>query len=318
MLLLTLDIDGTTRRVSDEELSLTYPWYAEVAQAPSVKYATDKLYGGFCKPSYGGFTLIPGVTRERTLGATLQFTNTDESGAVTLMTGTAHRATFDRNGVVYSLLKPEYDVTVKTNITGTLQSVFTTYCGASYLNRTLDVTGTSRNPAVSYNVTSDTQVADVLSEIAAFFCHGFYDDGTTIYLYDCLTDNGTLSIDEFDFEPAAYEDQQAVSEFKAGNYAIDGSYSHGSDFNVSPVCHTVQANIEAALGDIKTIMEQPGASLRLPLTDKTKAIKPGMKISWTDESMPDEVTAWIRVQSITYDFAATVPTLVVYGLGGVA
>lgn len=317
MMLMTLDIDGTIRRVSSEELALTYPWYAEVSQAPSIKYATERLYGGYCKPSFGGFTLIPGVTRERKIGCTVQYTETDESEAVTFLDGIAHRTGFNELGVSYTLLKPDDETTIKANITGNLQTVFATYCGASYINKTLDTSATSRNPAVSYNVTADTNTRDVLSAIAAFFCHGFYEDETTVYLYDMLADNGTLAIDSSDFEPAQYEDQVFVSMFRAGDYTVSGTYPNGTEFNVSPVCHTTQANIEAALADIKTIVEQPGAILKLPLCEKVKNIRPGMRLSWASAAINPGVAMWIRVQSLAYDFTSAAPTLIVEGQGDV-
>lgn len=321
MLLMTLDINGTTRRVSNEELALDHSWFAELVSAPTVKRASQQLYGGYFAPTFGGFTTTPetftGTTwpPPKKISATVQRTGTTEAAAVTYLDGIAHRKSFDRNGVTFDLKKPDYDVSIQTTVTGNLTDIFATYCGVSYLNRMIDTSGTARNPAVVYEVTSETQVIDVLSSIAAFFSHAFYDDGTTIYLYDCLADNGSLSIGEFDFAPATYQDSPAISEFKAGDYTVSGSYPHGIEYSVSPVCHDTQANIEAALADIKTIMEMPGATLTLPLP-YADGITPGMKLYWTDESQGSTVTAWMRVQSILCDFNAY--TVQVIGKGGVA
>lgn len=307
MLLITLDIDGTIRRVSNEELVLEHSWYAEVSSEPYIKYATAKIYGGMAAPSFGGFSLLPTTFEETTwpppstIGVKIEWTETDEGEAITLMQGTGYRLSLTQDTVAYNLLKEDYNATVKTNITGTLSSVFTTYCGVSYLNRTLDTTGTSRDPAVSYNVTTTTSVATVLSNIAAFFSHGFYDDGTTIYLYDCLTANGSKTLTEFDIEQAAYKNNNAVSSFIAGDYSVTGSNQLGTDMNITPVCHTSQTNIEEALADIKTLVEKPVATIPIVIAPDMLDIKPGMNITLSDESCG--INSSIMVQSMYWDFA---------------
>lgn len=308
-LLLELDIDGTTRRISNEELSLEHSWYAELASAPEVKYASKKLYGGQVAPTYGGFTTTPETFTStvwpapRSIVTRCSATDTTEAEAVFLLTGTARLASFAREKHPFNLRGPAYDCSLKTNFNDTLVNLFGTYCGASYLNRTLDATmARAVSPAVSYALTTKKQLVDSLSEIAAFFTHGFYDDGTTLYLYDCLEDNGSMVLDEFDFLPATYTDGCEFSAFTAGDYSVDGAYTDGNEYPCTPVCHTNQALVEEALGNIRTIMEQQGARLQLPICAKTLAIKPGMRLSWLDESQGKPVNAWIRVQSLRYNF----------------
>lgn len=317
--LLTLNADSTVHRVSDDWHALEHPWFAKIAAAPSVKYATRKLYGGFTSPTFGGFTLIPGFTKERKMSARLQFSLSDEANAVTLLEGTAIRSSgLADSGDSYDFRKTAYNGSFSGLVSGNLQTVFSTFCGASYLDRTLDVSGTSRDPAVSYTLSSDTPVIDILSSITEFFTHGFHDDGTTIYLFDMLADNGSLTLSEYEFQPPNYEYATPYSRFVAGDYSVDGTDTEANaDFNVSPVCHTNQTLIEASLNNIKTLMEMDGATLSMPLTEKTAGIKPGMKLSWVDNRAPVQVTAWIRVQSINYDLESNPPTLVVTGKGSV-
>ena len=72
---------------------------------------------------------------------------------------------------------------------------------------------------------------------------------------------------------------------------------------------SISASISAMathLGNRKTIMESPRATISMPLIAANVA-SPGQKISWTDESVcPDaatalSVTAWIRVRGIRFD-----------------
>jgi hypothetical protein len=324
MLLCTLDIDGTTRRVSNEELSLEHSWFAELSSAPTVKYATKAEYGGLCAPTFGGFQTIPTTFTETTwpppvtITATVQHTETDEADAVTLFTATCHRAGFDQETVAYTTQKEEIDKErTATTISGTLVDVFTTYTGASWLNVTLDSTlARSPSPAVSYTISSDVQVLDMLSDIAAFFSHLFYIADGTLYLIDMEADNGTVELTEFDFLPVKYDDPPPYSLYKGNTSKVTGSHPYGKELNVSPVCHGTGANIVTALTAIKGIMERPRATVALPITTTTVAIKPGTRLEWVDESQGETITAWIRARSINYDFNNEIMTI--EGEGGIS
>lgn len=312
MLLMTLD---NTRRVSDQELSLEHSWYGEVSSAPIIKRASSKLYGGQVAPTYGGFSLIPGVG-STSMDVVGQWTGTTESDAVEIFRGKAYEESFDREGVKYELRPQDYSSTVEdVTFSGTLTSIFTTYCGASYLNRTLDISNArSSSPIVNYTISGEKDTAEVLSDIAAFFCHAWWDDGDTIYLYDCLADNGAIEFTEFDFAAVTYTNTPYAA-FTAGEESVAGTYASASNsLSVNPVCHETSSNIIAALGNIKTLIEMKGASLPLVMSEKAMSIVPGMRISWTDETTG--VTAWIRAQSINYDFSSKIIT--VEGKGSVA
>lgn len=320
MMLLTLDTGSVIHQVSDEWQALETPWLAKVVDSPSIKHATQKLHGGFAAPTFGSFTLVPGFTKERKMSALLRYTFSDEASAITLLSGTAIRKQgLADSGDKYDFRKPEYEAAYSGNLNAPLQDLFATLCGSSYLDRVLDVSGTSRNPGVSYNLSSDTPVINILSNLGAFFCHGFYDDGTTIYLYDCLEDQGSMTLSEFEFAPVTYTYATPYAQFKAGDYAINGSDpAANSDYSVSPVCHDGQSDVEPALVNIKSLMEMDGATISVRLTEKTAAIKHGMKLEWVDKRSPVPVTAWIRAQSITKNLASKPPLLVVTGKGGVA
>ena len=82
---------------------------------------------------------------------------------------------------------------------------------------------------------------------------------------------------------------------------------------MAPACHTTYAQILAALGNIKTIMERTRVQLRLPL-DVATLPRIGQKLTLTDESLAATTSVWARVSAITYDFDTW--TCVVEGEGG--
>ncbi|MDY0322315.1 MAG: hypothetical protein RBR23_11345 [Arcobacteraceae bacterium] len=466
MLLVQLTVGGVVRYLSDDYHAVEHFYEAAVVSLGQLRIATRQPWGGWAEPEYGDLVLLPSVFSAawpppRTCAVSVWLGQAGETGARLLFTGTAYLAEIGREAVVYALYGPEYATEVEdATYTGTLASVFAAACAT--LGLTLNATyGRTTSPAVLYAATGKERLIDRLSDLAAFFSHRFYIEGTTLYLVDCLRDNGAiLGLTEFDVLPGAYTASppckrfvadyplppprniqlvfdestgagtavylaevklnrngnmdawlspttlsassshasypianardnnaatfwssgggvpgafvQAVygtsplfgyslqahpsvvadnaptswavyglcanrSEYKlmgqgtAANWAageikefelpkevnapieLAGSHPFGDEVPVAPACHTTYAQILAALGNIKTIMERTRVQLRLPL-DVATLPRIGQKLTLTDESLAATTSVWARVSAITYDFDTW--TCVVEGEGG--
>lgn len=222
-----------------------------------------------------------------------------------------------------------FDITVATvgevTISGTgedttLSEILDWACGASYLNLTYNSTyALSPSPSVSHWATSQNTLVDFLSDLAAFFTHLFYISGSTLYLVDMGTDNGSTTITEFDFFPSTYGYNTPVRQLSAswtvreaveetiGKYIKDSqketsvasSYPYGSEESYTPY-HATKSNIDTALGNIRDIIHAPYCELPIPLAGSLPV--PGRKISWTDTALGDDTDVYIRCRSIRYDF----------------
>lgn len=316
MLLVELNLPSGLRRVSNEPLALDHWWSPSVASLSSIKIATQKPWGGWMKPIFGSIDLIPDVFDADwpppiSFDITIRFGSAGESGARIIFEGTAHRQTIKRDGILYRLYGQEYKATVTQSYKNPLHTIFANHCAT--LGLTLDLSGTSRNPDVDYVTTGERILINDLSDMAAFCSHGFYIESGVLYLVDMLADNGTVTWTEYDFFPSQYPDPVPVAELTAGTESLSGSAAYGATVNVSPVCHTAAANIQAVLADIKTLAEQPAGELHKPLSEPLAL---GTKIAWIDASLHAPINVWIRQRGITFDFDREF--CVVEGGGGIS
>lgn len=312
MILMTITINSTDYQVSTRQLALETPWHDDVIDAGNVNYQMRSKHGGFVEPSFGEIELKPGLFTvanwppPASCAVKIEYTTTTEAAAEELFQGTGQLKSFNRDGVKYELHPDEYDsyLNASTAISDTLNDVFTTYTGASYLNLTLNTAyARSSSPAVSYTTSSKQPTLDVLSDIAKFFSHLFYIRGTTLYLVDMLLTNGSdEAITEFDFYPADYEMDKPYSLFKTDDDSVEGSYPYGTEFNLTPVCHGTQANRETALGDIKTILERYRAVTEKDLETSNLPV-PGMKITFEDASTVHTIDVELYARNLTFDFS---------------
>lgn len=309
-LLVELGINGDTLRVSNEVADLTHFWDPYISSAGSIKWSMPEPYGGHVKTVFSNFTLLPKTFEENwpppnSIDVRIRYTDSDELSAVTLFGGKGHVAGIDRESNEYELFGEEIDKTVTDqSFNDTLVNIFTTYTGASYLNLTLDTSAArSPSPAVNYTASGTNQILDVLSDIAKFFSHAFYIDteNSKLYLVDMLANNGASTLTEFDFKPVQYRDPTPISKITGGNYYVSGTAPYGSVIDISPVCHGTQANIEAALANILTIIESRGAEVTIPIATGLIPVI-GEAISWTDESYDQNISMSIRTAGIIYDF----------------
>jgi len=306
MLLITLTINGTDFRISNEYQNLTHFWDRKVMSFTQVRYSTAKKYGGGVFPIFGTLVLDPTLFDADweppvSCAVKVEMTATTEAAAVLLFEGTAHRSKLARDSVTY-VLKQVDDSTVQTiSFTGYLKDEFATAC--TTLGLTLDFSNTTRAATLDtqYTPSGERDLLAALSDLATFFSHYFWIEGSTLYLADCLDNLSTVALTEFDILPSTYKDNPAYTIFKSGDFSVDGSYTYGQEYNVSPECHTTQADVEAALTNIKGLVEKSQFVISAPL-ELSNIPKIGDKITLTDESLYKPVDIEMTVRSLIYNF----------------
>jgi len=222
MLLVQLTLGGSTVYVSNDYHDIEHFYDAYVAGLSQLRVATREIYGGFAEPSFGEIDFLPSVFPSNwvppmSIPIIVKLGVTGEADAETLFEGTAYQKSIGRDSIKYDLYGPEsYATTVVDGVyDGTLNAVFTTAC--STLGLTLNTTyARATSPAVKYTATGEQKIIDNLSEIAAFFTHRFYIQSGTLYLIDCLLDNGSvLALTEFDIFPSNYTTGNPYKKFQA-------------------------------------------------------------------------------------------------------
>lgn len=176
------------------------------------------------------------------------------------------------------------------------------------------------SPAAAFWADSQQVITSLLSEICAFFTHLYYIRSSTLYLVDMLSDNGTVSLTEYDFFPAQYSDHPPVSLIRAewtvrqaveetiGKYVKDvpnetvkkSTYLYGDEMGVTPY-HTTRGNIDSALTNILTVLHKPVVTVSMPLSGGVLPV-PGQALTYTDESSVLPVTVSVRARNLRYDF----------------
>jgi hypothetical protein len=250
------------KRISNEDIALTYQWLGYVFSFGSFRLELSEDYGGYASPSFSDLTVSPEAFESWPPSGDalikVMLSDGDESEAVTIFDGYGTPESFDEEGAEYTLYSPEYSATIAkdTNQSGTLLSLMTSDC--TTLSLTLDSTyARSTSPAVDYTPSSDEKMIDVMAEMCAFFTHGFKIIEGTLYLFDMLTTGTTEDITEFTMQDCEYGKAGPVSLITCDETSIDGSTPvYGSEFNVSTPYHTTTSLIEAALTNIKTIIEK--------------------------------------------------------------
>ena len=320
-------INSTTHYVSDEWHQLTRLYEPKIASYTPVRYGLPVVYGGFAKPKWGDRSFLPDLfdgtdwPPPKTITVTDKLTETTEAAAITVFAGTLHLASYNETEVVYTPHGEEYTATIadSTALSGTLASIFTTYCGATHLNLTLDTTDArGTTPTITYTTSGEQMTIDVLSDLAAYCTHCFYIKGTTLYLVDMLAgDDNSYSLDEFGyFMGSEYRAQQPVSLIKgtdtsSNERSVDGSYQYGEELTVD-IYDNNQTRVETELGNIKTLVEKDYYRFRvIPESDKLPTI--GEVITVTNESLQESTT----VEFIVTDYAPDIfgQEIMIEGIG---
>ncbi len=307
-LLSEVTINATMHRVSDAWQQLANIWRPYISAFTATKFGLPQPWGGYARPRWGNRSFSPDLFSSNwpppaTITVKDMLTESTEAAAITVFEGTLHLEGHTEESVNYMSFGADFTTKVADAVySGTLLSIFTTAVGVGQLNLTLDSTAARVvSPDVDYTASGEKMLIDNLSDMAAFFSHGFYIENGILYLVDMLLDNGSASIDEFGFfRGSTYNGPTPYSLIKGGGFFKDGAYKYGTELSISPACHTVQANIETALNDIKTIVEYERYRFRvIPEANQIPVI--GKKITVTNESMQNTTTTWLRVTDFSTD-----------------
>jgi len=322
MLLVTLNINNDDHyiNISDEYLALTDFWDAKIVSFGSIRYSTARVYGGYVQPVFGSISLLPDVFQgddwppPKTCGIEVKLANLVQEDAVTLFTGVIHRQAIKRDEIEYGLFgldESENDASIA--YTGNLEAEIAFECDPLRLNLTLNTDRTTRAASLDtgYSPSGKRDRLEVMSEVTAFFCHYFWIEGSTLYLADMFLDNedDTLVLTEFEVLPSTYKDNPAYSLFKSDDYSVDGGYSYGKEYSISPNCQANEPNAVLALEDIREIIQGVTGSLedhaniviKAPL-EQANIPNIGQKITLTDESLQEPVNITMHARAIIYDF----------------
>lgn len=309
MILMEFTPDGYgLQRISTEDVALEYQWFSYINSIASIRISLSQEYGGFAKPKFSDISLSPEMFEDMwppPKNATVKIiqTETNESGGVIIFDGTAYLSDYDRSSIGYELKQPDFDSTIakSTSYNDTLINIVNVLCGASFLNLTVDSTNARTvSPSVIYTTDKDIQTIDLLDDMCSFFSHGFYISEGTLYLFDMLETTTPVELTEFDVLPCSYTENQPVALIKSGDFSIDGDNKNGNTYTISPTFHTTQANVETALGDIKTIVEKDLVKLNAKIDDKKPQVLNTLTL--TDESLINSLTTTAIVTSVVYNY----------------
>lgn len=317
----TATIGATTQYLSTEFLDESSFWDAKVVKISNLNTSLTHDYGGYFKPSFGNIEFLPDAFEDnwpppQKIDLVIETGESDTIKAE-ICNGTGTLKDYDQESVTYSVEGLEFSVTDDSKVfSGTLNDAFTWACGSSYLNLTLNTTDArSTSPAISWTNSSEQLVIDLMADIAAFYSHGFYIENGTLYLVDLLDYSDTLSLTEFDFLPAKYQGGEAVSLIKCGDYSVDGSDPAGKEITISTAYHPTQANIETALGDIKTLIEKK--VITLEIAEVETEIGFNTQVTALDESLFETTTSTFNVHKKNLSYSDRMEKLVVEGRGAV-
>lgn len=308
---------GTLQRISTEDIALEYQWFSYVQSIKSIKLQLTKKHGGFAKPDFSDIALSPEMFES--IGsypdlAAIKIieTDTDEATGTIIYDGTATLDTYDRQSVNYILRQPELPQTIakSTAYNTTLVLLAGTLCTAMGL--TLDSTAArSPSPAVVYTAPKESLAIDVMTGVCAFFSHAFRISEGVLYLYDMLGARTPFDLTEFDVQRCDYRKDKAYSLISCGDVSIDGSDPEGDEYDVGTAYHGTAANVEAALDNIKLLLDMKIATIRF----KADQDKPRILDQFTllDESLSVPVNVSGTVGSIIYNYDTLAVEVEAYG-----
>lgn len=314
MLLVEFTFDSTLYRISDGYHRLTNPWKEYIESIDQLTVNTATPHGGYCRPDFGGLAISPNLFTDNSVWPpdfdcpiNVYYAEDTEANKQLLASGTAFRTALGFDSIFYEMSGPDFDETVaaSTAYNDTLANVLDTILTGISEISTLDTTyARSPSPAVLHTTSNEQLSIDLASDMAAFFTHMFYRDGSTMYLIDMLGDAGSETVTQFgyfDFTGPGITNGKPVKQVLTDdNQSAFSAYPGGREFKVSTEYHTTQSNVEDALDDILTILNRTASTIPYPMTGTLPT--PGKKITYTDNKLAQDVTGWFRCRSLTYDF----------------
>ena len=188
-----------------------------------------------------------------------------------------------------------------------------------------DSNSRATSPDASRWATSQMPLIDFVSDVCSFFTHYFYIKSDQLYLCDMFADNGTDTLDEFEYLSASYMAADAVKQIKSewttyeakegflddevttakfikaieNEVVVTGSYPWGQEMDITPY-HDTKSNVTAALTNILAIMNKDNATINMPIL--TTLPDPGKKLTFSDNVMPATMSTYIWARTLQFDF----------------
>lgn len=182
------------------------------------------------------------------------------------------------------------------------------------------------SPELAVWVSAQSTMIDLLSQCAAWCTHLFYIYNGTLFLVNMGANNGERAITEWEYFEAPYGYPSPVSKWSvtwkeraagtwsapsggAGSavyvketdksYDLITAYPYGEDRSITPMTWK-RDDIVAAIAAINEIYHKVRMDIKIPL-DATTLPKPGLYLSWLDESFAYPVRIQMHAHDITYD-----------------
>jgi hypothetical protein len=327
MLNVELTINGVVNYLSIEGHALTQNWKPRIIGFDAPTLGIPSNHGGYAKLSFGSISFNPILFQTDwpppvSCDIDIYYTDTTEAARELLFAGTAHLSTFDRDYVSYDLYGPSYDETIAdaTAYNNTLNATLTTILTAIPEITSVNTTyARAISPNVTFTVSGEVLAIDLASAIAEFYSHLFYISGTTAYLVDMKLDNGTWTLSEYDFlAKPTYQYNAPIGILSCNvagtTYEEKSTYLYGSSTSVGAY-HTTEANVRAALVDILAIENAPRINLSVPMIAGNFPDL-GQKIILPDTAHVANLSSWIRVRKLTFDFVGD--TINIEGEGAIS
>lgn len=309
MLLVEITINSVVNRVSVEGHALTYNWKPRILEFDAPTLGIPSVHGGYAKVEFGKIIFNPLLFQTdwpppMSCPIKIYYTDTTEAARELVFSGTAHLCTFDRTSITYDLKGPSYDEIIAdaTAYNDTLNVViWTILLSIPEITSVNAVYARVSSPNVTYTTSGDQLAIALASSIAQFYSHLIYIVEPVAFLVDMKRDNGSRILKENQFFAfPSYKYEVPVSKAVSGDYSRFSAYPYGNELSVDPY-HTTQANIETALDDILALANSPRTSLDLPMVAGNFP-NPGEKIIISDTGNVADISAWMRVRKIQYDF----------------
>ena len=216
---------------------------------------------------------------------------------------------------------------------GELSRVFNWAATRASYSLNTDITHVAATPSVHYWADKQIPLIDFLDKVSRYFAYMFYLRDGTIYLVDMSLDNGTATLDNYDFMETSLEYPKPISQITAewkarepgewsevdnpgtaaGVYVretdqkatVKGSYRYGDEIDISDVFSDPRQNINyisivnTYITDILAYEEKPDIEVLMPLTGTLPL--PAKKLTITDTTMKVSSTMIMHVREIHYD-----------------
>lgn len=183
----------------------------------------------------------------------------------------------------------------------------------SVLGLTLDSSlASSVNPAISGTVSGDTLLLDVADAVAAYFCHYFWIDESTLHLIDGASVNGPeVAFQGYDFTRGTnYTWQSPVNSAydSSGKIGIAGNTLFGSKLNVGTSYFAIDNTY------LKKIAIYSGLpQVEISVMDRYGLFLPGGRITWFDERAAQVLYGTMSMRAIQYSFGTSADKLTIIG-----